>query len=270
MSLTWSGTATALSSISHGSETRGLITMLRREHIIGRDGNVTAVPLISGNSFRGRLRREAEQLLAEVLQYRGKLTLAAAAALRSGGSLVKTSAAPISGARLAQLRALVPLIGIFGTAGAGRIIDGCLQVGKLMPVATETAHLLDRPASLSIHDLVQIETYSRVDDSYRHDASASADIPEEASQLQYRLETFRAGTTFDVWLHLTSPTDIEAAFFAEVLERYSHHAIVAGRGAIGHGKLRLDVTTSTAPPTIDWRSTIAANATAAIDALNQL
>ena len=37
MNITWTGTATATSSISHGSETRGLITMLRRETIIGAD-----------------------------------------------------------------------------------------------------------------------------------------------------------------------------------------------------------------------------------------
>lgn len=272
--ITWSGTATAISSISHGSETRGLITMLRRETIIGADGTPTPIPLISGNSFRGRLRRAAEQQLADVLHYRGRLTIAAAAALRSGGSLVKTSAAPISGSRLARLRELVPLIGIFGTAGAGRIIDGCLQVGKLVPYATETAHLLGSPtATLSVHDLTQIETYSRVDDTHRHNTAApttTASDDAAASQLQYRLETFRAGTRFDVWLNLVSPTDIEAAFLADVLDRYSATATIAGRTAIGHGRLRLDVTASTPPPHIDWRTEISTNADEAIDMLNQL
>ena len=272
MNITWTGTATATSSISHGSETRGLITMLRREAIIGPDGVPVNIPLISGNAFRGRLRRVAEQQLAEALQYRGKLTLAAAAALRSGGSLVKTSAAPISGSRLARLRELVPLIGIFGTAGAGRIIDGCLQVGKLVPYATETQHLTEQPAALSVHDLTQIETYSRVDDTHRHDTAALAAEADDApaSQLQYRLETFRAGTRFDVWLNLISPTDLEAAFFADVLARYSHTATIAGRSAIGHGRLRLDVTPSTPPPDLDWRTEISQNAAEAIDTLNQL
>ena len=269
MNITWTGTATATSSISHGSETRGLITMLRRETIIGPDHTPVTIPLISGNAFRGRLRRVAEQQLADVLHYRGKLTLAAAAALRSGGSLVKTSAAPISGSRLAELRHLVPLIGIFGTAGAGRIIDGCLQVGKLLPHATETAHLLGQPATLSVQDLTQIETYSRVDDSYRHDA-ATPTADDHASQLQYRIETFRAGTTFDVWLNLTSPTDLEAAFFTDVLAHYSHTATIAGRSAIGHGRLRLDLTTTTPPATLDWRTQVAADTDRAIDALNQL
>lgn len=268
MNITWTGTATAQSSISHGSETRGLITMLRRETIIGPDQTPITIPLISGNAFRGRLRRVAEQQLADVLGYHGKLTLAAAAALRSGGSLVKTNAAPISGSRLADLRRLVPLIGIFGTAGAGRIIDGCLQVGKLIPHATETQHLTGQPSTLSVHDLTQIETYSRVDDTYRHGSDNPDDAP--ATQLQYRLETFRTGTRFDVWVNLTSPTDLEIAFFTELLDSYSMTATIAGRSAIGHGRLLVDLTCTTPPPDIDWRSEIASAASEAIDALNQL
>lgn len=269
MNITWTGTATATSSVSHGSETRGLITMLRRETIIGPNYEPVTIPLISGNAFRGRLRRVAEQQLSEILQYRGRLTLAAAAALRSGGSLVKTNAAPISGSRLARLRELIPLIGIFGTAGAGRIIDGCLQVGKLVPYATETAHLLGHAAPLSVQDLTQIETYSRVDDAHRHDAAATADDA-AGSQLQYRLETFRAGTTFDVWLNLTSPTDLEAAFFADVLHRFNTHPIIAGRSAIGHGRLRLDLASTPPPPTTDWRHEISTHRDEAIAALNEL
>lgn len=266
MNVTWSGTATATSSISHGSETRGLVTMLRRETIIGADHAPIPIPLISGNSLRGRLRRTAEEILCEVLNYRGKLTVAAAAALRSGGALTKTSAEPISGTKLKQLREMVPLIGVFGTAGAGRIIDGCLQVGKLIPHITETAHLLHHTCALSISDITQVETYSRVDDTATHDTHTEHIA---ASQLQYRLETFRAGTTFDVWLNLGNPTPIEAAFFADVLTRYSTHAIIAGRTGIGHGRLRLELG-CTDTPMADWRTPTATTATEAIDALNQL
>lgn len=267
--ITWAGTATATSSISHGSDTRGLVTMLRRETIIS-DGHLTPIPLISGNSLRGRLRRIAEDLLRDTLRYDGQLTIAAAAALRSGGALAKTSNEPISGAKLAQLRHLVPLIGVFGTAGAGRIIDGCLQVGKLLPHAQETAALLDLPTQtlLPIADLTQIETYSRVDDNHRHAAATITDQP--GSQLQYRIETFRAGTTFDIWLNLTNPTPLEASFFTDVIDTFTQHPTIAGRTAIGHGNLRLNLhrTGTTAPA--DWRTHITANTTEVIDALNQL
>ena len=73
-SITWTGTVTARTSISHGGETRGLISMLRREAIIQPDGTTAMVPIISGNSLRGRLRRTGEELLRDVLHYEGRLS----------------------------------------------------------------------------------------------------------------------------------------------------------------------------------------------------
>lgn len=86
--ITWSGTLTALSSIAHGGETRGTITLLRRELVASpeRDG-LLSLPIISGNTFRGRLRRLGEELLRDELRYEGLLTPAAAHALRGGGAL---------------------------------------------------------------------------------------------------------------------------------------------------------------------------------------
>lgn len=264
---TWAGTATALSSITHGSETRALATMLRRETVLLPDCTPVAIPLISGNSLRGKLRRTAEEILGEVMGYHGRLTIAAAAALRSGGALTKTSRTPISGQKLARLRELVPLIGVFGTAGAGRIIDGCLQVGKLMPLCNETAHLLPHSSPLPAVELTQIETFSRGDDSGSH-GSDHTEIT--ASQLQYKVETFRAGTRFDVWLNLTNPTELEAAFFAAVLTSFAEHATVAGRAGTGHGRLRFEFTKAPQPNGCDWRSAVAANAEEAIELLNEL
>lgn len=262
--LTWQGTATALSSISHGGDTRGMITLLRRETIITDNGPLN-IPLISGNALRGRLRRTAETLTAEALNYRGRLTISAAAALRSGGALVKTNRDPISGAVLARLRELVPLIGVFGTAGAGRIIDGCLQVGKLMPIAAETTHLTGHRSDRSITELTQIETYARVDDTYHHDATPTDTTA--TTQTQFRIETFRAGTQFEAWLNLTNPTPTEAAFFTEVLTAFQRHATIAGRAAIGHGRLRFDLDTNQNPPGIDWQPV---DVDEAIELLNQL
>ncbi|NHB86185.1 hypothetical protein G7085_21125 [Tessaracoccus sp. HDW20] len=246
MNITWTGTATAQSSISHGSETRGLITMLRRETIIGPDQTPITIPLISGNAFRGRLRRVAEQQLADVLGYHGKLTLAAAAALRSGGSLVKTNAAPISGSRLADLRRLVPLIGIFGTAGAGRIIDGCLQVGKLIPTpqkpnTSPASHppcpcmtsLRSRPTAESMTPTATVPTTLTTP---RH----SAAVP--TRNLPHRHPLRRLAQP-------NLPTDLEIAFFTELLDSYSMTATIAGRSAIGHGRLLVDLTCTTPPQT---------------------
>ena len=167
--ITWAGTITAASSVAHGGETRGTITLLRRELIVQPDGAAVYIPVISGNAFRGRLRRIGEELTRDILRYEGQLPLPAAHALRGGGSLAKTSAEPLSGQRLYQLRSLVPQIGVFGCAAGGRIIDGCLQVGKVLPHVAECAHLIpaargSRPAFTA----TQIETYVRQDDGDSH------------------------------------------------------------------------------------------------------
>lgn len=101
-------------SIAHGGETRGTITLLHRELVVQPDGRTVHIPIVSGNAFRGRLRRVGEELLRDTLRYEGQLPLAAAHALRGGGSLPKTSGQPLSGRRLADLRALVPHVGVFG------------------------------------------------------------------------------------------------------------------------------------------------------------
>ena len=63
----WEGTLTALSSIAHGGETRGTITLLRRELVCSSSGELVHVPIVSGNTLRGRLRRLGEELLLSLI-----------------------------------------------------------------------------------------------------------------------------------------------------------------------------------------------------------
>lgn len=278
--ITWTGTITAASSIAHGGETRGTLTLLRREATVQPDGSVVYIPLISGDAFRGRLRRIGEELTRDALQYEGQLPLAAAHALRSGGSLAKTSAEPLSGQRLHQLRSLVPQIGVFGCAAGGRIIDGCLQVGKVLPHVAEYAHLIpaargSRPA----FDATQIETYARLDDGDRHDfAGVATPADPEANAapsllMMYGIETFPAGTTFSSWLQLTRATPLEAAFFTDVLGKFTEDGRLGGRVATGHGKIicNLQITSRTGPAEpADWRAHLTAHRAGALAALRAL
>ena len=62
----------ALSSISHKDDSTSTTTALfRREEVIQPDGTGELVPIISGNSFRGTLRRIGEELLRERARLRG-------------------------------------------------------------------------------------------------------------------------------------------------------------------------------------------------------
>jgi hypothetical protein len=279
VTLTWQGTITARSSLAHGGDTRGTITLLRRELIVGPGGAAVPVPLISGNSFRGVLRRTGETMLREILDYDGQLPLSAVHALRGGGALAKTSAEPLSGQRLADLRALIPQVGVFGCAAGGRIIDGCLQVGKVLPNVAECAALhpvpLPPPAPPATR-ATQIETYARRDDAGSHDftvAAAGSDSGDAGMLMQYRVETFPAGTVFSAWLRLTRATATEAAFFTDVLARFTAEGRLGGRAAIGHGlvDVRLPLAPGSPPvPAADWRAGLAARRGDALAALQAL
>ncbi len=282
----WDGTLTAMSSISHASDTRGTITLLRRELIVQPGGQLVHVPIVSGNTLRGRLRRVGEELVRDALGYEGRLQPAAAHALRGGGSLAKTSHEPLSGSRLALLRELVPQIGVFGAAGGGTIIDGALAVGKVVPHVVETNHITGAGATVSAFSATQIEAYTRQDDAGSHDFTAvapTADLlfgadgdpqpapkPEASQQMRFNVETFPVGTVFSTWLRLHRPSPLELAFFLDVLDTFTRDARLGGRVAIGHGQVRVNLSPDPAPPAVglpDWRATTAARANEALDAL---
>jgi CRISPR/Cas system CSM-associated protein Csm3 (group 7 of RAMP superfamily) len=269
-SITWSGTITATSSIAHAGESRGIIAMLRREQVIQPDSSTAQVPIISGNSVRGRLRRLAEEMLRDVLQYEGQLTISAAHALRAGGSLTKVGE-PLSGSRLAQIRAHIPLIGVFGAAAGGRVIDGCLNVGKLVPLVTETDHVTGHTSSLAAFNIVQIENYTRLDDSTTHNFPITTDPSAgNDTQMLYQVETFRPGTTFTTQITLLRPTEMEAAFFNTILTEFLAHPRIGGHLAIGLGHAKANLTPNTAPPSMDWAKWLRSHRQQALEALAQL
>lgn len=244
--LKWEGIATAASSVVHGSQALGTVTYLRREKFLLPNGDIEEVPVISGNSWRGLLRDIAADIWWERVG-KPKLTLPVMHALWSGGALAKISGPALTGSRLASLRKAVPVVGIFGTAGGGRIIDGCLQVGKMIPITLETAHLIpeyiinDMPLK-SMWDLTQVEYYSKVPSIHKGFEKVEDSTKEnQMDPMRFGVETFIAGTKFYTWCALSWPTKEELGFFREVLFYYLENPTVGGMGRAGHGRLRLDL-----------------------------
>lgn len=282
---TWSGTLEATSSIVHAGESRGTITLLRREAVITADGSLVQVPVVSGNTLRGRLRRVGEELLREALGYDGVISAAAAHALRGGGSLAKTSAEPLSGSRLAQLRALVPQIAVFGAAGGGTIIDGALEVGKVIPHVLETNRITGAGATRSAFAATQLEAYTHAEGADAHDGPATAPVSDPGSELAvsgtvaaaekrtsaqmlFHVETFPAGTTFSTWVRLRRPTELELAFFTEVLATWCADARLGGRIGVGHGRITAHLLPQPAPEVdLDWRAHLATRREQALEAI---
>lgn len=282
----WDIDIVALSSIVHREDYSSIGTdnfaLFRREKIITPEGSVAEVPIVSGASFRGVLRRIGEQLTATVLNYEASLPVPAAHLLTNGGRLAK-SARPISDEAERQLKTLLPQVAIFGGAASGRIMSGLLTVGKVLPEVAELVHILPRPphqgaappAVLSVAE----ESFTHLDDHRRPPPPADMDTtagppvdlddpatntttpPQQSSRDdrpptrtrterrtktsplgRYGIETLPAGTRLQTWAQLTNATDFEIAYFTSILAEFSTRGHLGGRIASGHGQLRAATT----------------------------
>lgn len=141
--VTYTGTLVARSSISHVGDGGGRVHVLRRENVVTADGEVIGVPIVSGAVIRGRMRRLGAAMVHEALGG-GPLPFNVVTALAQGGVLTETRTARevLTGDRQARLRERIPLLGLMGVVGGGRMMAGRLMVSKAIPVGRETLHLL--------------------------------------------------------------------------------------------------------------------------------
>jgi len=259
------GVVTALSSISHnGGEHNGTVSQLRREKFAQPNGKVARVPIISGNAIRGILRDRGmfsmlRQLGYGVNEESGEvsgLPINAFYFLFSGGALTSTGDGFIDIEHFRTMRETIPLISLFGGAAGNTIMPGKLKIGKLVPICTETAHLVPErflPENVqTVWEYCQTEMYTRRDDEKNDrvrmliskpalEAGSSASVPAKTSpqQMKYEVETIAAGTLFYWKIVLEDVSDVEfEAFLATILE-FSKSPNVGGKSAVGHGEIAI-------------------------------
>jgi CRISPR type IV-associated protein Csf2 len=271
------GEMTALTSISHIGESRGINSLLRRERIVQPDGSVEDVPIISGNALRGLLRDRGMLHMLKSLGYgvneeTGEvqgLSLAAFYFLFSGGSLTKTggnAGLDIDEAR--KWRGTIPLVALFGGAMGNQIMPGKASIGKAIPICKETAHLIPERfiggAEASIWEMLQKEAFTRSDDEKneglrqliapdvraqleagssekRQKAAKGEEEPAgetgQKQQMRYYVETIAAGTRLFWDICLQDVTDLEFDAFCVTLAQFSRHPHIGGKSGTGHGKV---------------------------------
>lgn len=258
------GVVTALSSITHnGGERNGTVTQLRREKFAQPNGKVARVPVISGNAIRGILRDRGmfsmlRQLGYGVNEENGEVTglpLNAFYFLFSGGALTSTGDGHIDIEHFRNMRVTIPLISIFGGAAGNTIMPGKLKIGKLIPICTETAHLIPErflPENIqTVWEYCQTEMYTRRDDEKNDrvrmlisrpelgDGSLPAEKKAAPQQMKYDVETIAAGTQFFWKIVLEDVSDVEfEAFLATILE-FSKSPNIGGKSAVGHGEISI-------------------------------
>jgi hypothetical protein len=283
LSIHWDIDVLAQSSIVHredySSVGGGTFALFRREKIITPDGDVIQVPVISGSSFRGILRRIGEALTASVLDYEGTgLPIPAAHLLTNGGRLAK-SAHPLTDTEERRLKELLPQLAVFGGAASGRIMSGLLTVGKVLPEIAELAHILPRPPRTPLPAVLGVaeESFSHLSDHRTAaDQPPCIDSDENSSPLgRFSVETLPAGTRLQTWVQIANATELQVAFFLDVLTAFATQGHLGGRIAAGHGQISADITPtalrgqlSDAPA--GWADQLASRREDAIAALSNL
>jgi len=242
----WAIDILAESSIVHREDYTSVGTdtfaLFRREKVISPTGEIQQVPIVSGSSFRGVLRRIGEELTAAVLDYEtAGLPVPAAHLLTNGGRLAK-SARPFTDEDERHLKALLPQIAVFGGAASGRIMSGLLTVGKVLPEVAELAHILPRPphaAALPAAHTLAEESFSHLSDHRAIiDQAPGTDNSQTTSPLgRFGVETLPAGTWLQTYVRITNATALQVAFLRDVLDTFARRGHLGGRIAAGHGTI---------------------------------
>jgi hypothetical protein len=282
LSVRWDLDILARSSIIHRDDYKSdatLFTPFRREAIFCADGRMRRVPILSGNSFRGILRRIGEGLTAAILDYENALPVPAAHLLTNGGRLAKTSRT-LSDEQERRLKELLPQVAIFGGAASGRILSGLLTVANVNPEIAELAHILDRTPATPLptaRNVLAQESFTHLNDHRTlADQPPSPDYEYKTSPLgRYEVETLRAGTRLQTFARLDYATPTQVAFFANVLAVFADSGHLGAHSTAGHGHITATINTKVLRgqlPTddVDWAGELAANRDEALAALTAL
>jgi len=260
---------TAMTSIAHnGGERNGVITQLRREKLVQPRGNVVDVPLISGNSPRGKMRDiSAMDILTKEDGTKIQVDAEPFNLLFSGGSLESVgSNKPLNLEKVRKMRKDMPALSVFGCSIGNVILPGKIKIGKMYPICKETIHLLPEKVTegleiKSVWDICQLEMNTRKDDTkdenLRDYLTGEAKEGEKIkSQMQYYTETIAAGTKFYWKLCIEDANDVETGAFLNILQKFADTPyVLGGNGRMGLGDIKIEiVNTSTIDSAVDFKN----------------
>lgn len=238
--------ATALSPISHGSDTKaGNATLFRRMQVLTTTGGRLDLPYIAGNAVRGQLRDIiADNFLSALglAPRRDKPPVAlwffhalyAGGALSEGGKEGKAidGLLGVGGALktdgLRTLRDTLPMVSLLGCALTNRIISGRVEVGDLRPICREWGNG-ETPA----HELFSWVYLTRREDHEEH---------EDHSGMIANTEVLKPGTVLEGGIDLSPhATEIEASCLGDALETWAKHGRIGAQNARDLGMVEIAI-----------------------------
>lgn len=265
----FAGVATALEPLIHGGErSGGTVTEFRREKV-RVDGAFEYLPVISANSIAGLTRDNCAFWCLDQLPHFNRFTdLRAFDLLTGGGNLVAAKGDKyINLFEEAELRAMFPVISLFGGSAGNRIVGGRIDFAAWTPICEEwSAYLPEdiRPRAKGIYmaDLLQILNWTRRDDkknramqdlidpdtlaAHQRDSAGRAEADEADDRggpmsMRYGYESLAAGTELFVEIAVRNPSDVELGVLFGGLTYFYERPKIGGRGSRGCGRVRLDL-----------------------------
>lgn len=243
---TYEGLIIAKSPIHSGSDDRlGNESILRRMTFLV-NGKPMEIPMISGNSIRGILRRKIMQDMLTAVQYvpesQTKYTKLHHM-LFSGGVLETVNESEQGYIDLVMkhnIRNTLPPISVFGTAIRNQMIESKLAVSFAIPICRELRdylpeHILSMPeTNLSINSMLTEDFITR-----RDDLRNNRDKDDQAIQMIVHYEVFVPGTIFYHKFVLRDANDIETAVLGRAIELWKSEPFLGARSAQGYGNVVL-------------------------------
>ncbi|SEN04900.1 hypothetical protein [Paenibacillus sp. OV219] len=242
--VTIQGTVKSLQPIVHGADMpdEGVAAQgnerFHRKMKVWYEGKAVHIPVISGNSIRGIMRRLGAQTYLEMLELDpDRIGRKLHYLLFSGGSL-ETGAAKgrqkekkeVNRPFVEDLREHIPLASLMGCSFKRQLISGKLIADFLVPIVDEVAELYGQPKpGIRAAEITDWLFYTRQDHS---------DAPKtERNQMIYKTEYIVPNMTFMHAFTLMGASSVETALFYHLLEELNRYGRVGGKIAQGHGKV---------------------------------
>lgn len=130
--------ATAIEPIHHGAGTVGNLSRMRKQELIGPDGELIETPFISGNSFRHTIRDGAVRFALDAMGAPERFTKAVVDLLFSGGHLSKAGAA-IDLRRARRMEELFPALSLMGYSAGNAMVESKITVRNFHVACRENA-----------------------------------------------------------------------------------------------------------------------------------
>lgn len=243
-------TLKAKSPIAHGAYTDGVdtgnIMLFRKMPMFTTENKIVQVPVLSGNSTRGNIRRLLAREYIDRFNIKELLGYGIFdkfyTALANGGNLEKNLDVAVDPDKLREIRRLLPMLSVLGAALYRYMLSGQTNIGFAILKCKEL-----NTGGQRINDLLtDIGLVRHLDRELANSL--------EAKPMPYTTECIIAGSEFELELAFApQATDIEKSCLAH---GFNLLKTVGGKSAVGFGRVEISGAEQDDTLYIDWLNNV--------------